>query len=115
MTTKKKYYTQNTKKRTVTIDKTVTPTDADRDAVSILIQAGYILKEKSVAKSNRAKERIANDKIKKASDIDLDIFTDKQKEEYNTILHGKGKGTGYFSAKSYYKSVVEELKVETTV
>ena len=104
----KKYFKQDTKKMTVTIDATVTPTDAEKQIVNILAAAGYTLKIKSEKRSAKAKETYKKDTIKKAKDIDLTKLTKEQQQKYNDILKGEGEGTGFFAAKAFYKDIIKE-------
>ena len=53
----KKYFTQNTEKKVITIDTTVKPTQADKDMVQMLLAAGYKLRQKSQKRAENARAR----------------------------------------------------------
>lgn len=106
----KKYYTQNVAKKLVTIDLSVKPTEAEQQIVSMLIAAGYKVVSKSEARAKTAKERAEKETIRNTKDIDTSKLTDDQKKEYEAILKGSGKKTGFFAARSYYKKCIEAKK-----
>jgi glucan-binding YG repeat protein len=106
----KKYFTQNVDKKTVTIDLTVKPTDAEQQLVNMLIAAGYKLVSKSEARAKTAKARASKETIRHIEDMDMKKLSAEQKQELEAILKGSGKGTGFFAARSYYKKCLEENK-----
>ena len=72
----------------------------------MLIAAGYKLAVKSQERSNEAKKRAAKETVKKLSDMDMSKLSDEQKAEFTSILKGSGKGTGFFAARTFYKSCI---------
>lgn len=98
-----KFYTLDSKKMTITVDKSVTPTAADEAMLRTYIGLGYKLREKS-AKRAEAMTARANADLK---DADIrEALKDKPDllAQYETIRKGKGKGMGFFAAKSWYKA-----------
>lgn len=102
MATKKPYYKLDTKKKTITIDDEVKPSDRELQDVATYVSAGYIIKHKSEARSLKAKERARKNKYKNEEILEALKDDAKAKETYEEIKNGKGKGTGFFAAKSWY-------------
>lgn len=87
----KKYFTQNPKTKTVTVDLSVKqPTAADEKMVEMLLKAGYVLRMK--------KEANENTKITSA-DITEALKNDK---EAITTYEKKKKEHGFFGARKWY-------------
>ena len=104
------YYEQNVEKKIVTIDLAVEPTPAEQHIVNLLIAAGYKLVPKSEKRAKTAKARADKETIQHIEDMDIKKLTDAQKKELEAKLKGKGKGTGFFAARSFYKKCLEENK-----
>lgn len=104
--TKKKYYTTNAEKMTVTIDVSVKPTKAEEKMVALLIAGGYTPVPKSEARSKKAKQTAAAETIKSKKDMDLTKVTDEEAETIKEMLKGSGNGTGFFAARAYYKDAI---------
>lgn len=102
----KKYYTQNPNKKTVTVDYSVKPTVAEERAFKDLLAAGYKLVVKSEARAQIAKDRATEDKLTKEEMLKAVKGTENY-DKLVAILNGKGKGHGFFAAKSWYKKNVK--------
>lgn len=99
----RKYYTVNAEKKKITIDDSVKPTQQDKDDVQMYVTAGYIIRHKSEKRSSAVASRsssITNEEIQASLKGDK-----KNYEQYLSIKSGKGKGTGFFAAKSFYLSL----------
>lgn len=102
----KKYYTINQEKKQITVDSSVKVTQQDKDEIQMYIMAGYIIRHKSEKRSKSVAKRstnISDEEIKEA------LKEDKENLEiYLKIKGGKGKGTGFFAAKSFYINLIKE-------
>lgn len=109
MATVKKYYTQDAEKFIVTIDPTITATKADKDIVAALVAGGYKLRIKSEKRAAKAKERANEDLLFSNEAIIEALKEDKEAlAMYEAKKKGKGKGCGFFAAKSYYKNYLAQ-------
>lgn len=104
---KKPYYVQNTEKKTVTVDFNIKPTTQEEHALNLLLAAGYELKTKSEARSARALEMAESVSVKSKKDLDLSKLTEEDAKKVEKVLHGKGKGKGFFAARSLYSKILE--------
>lgn len=104
MATVKKYYKQDAEKFVVTIDPNIKATKADKDIVAALVAGGYKLRIKSEKRAENAKIRANKDITLNDEAIKEALKGDKKAlAEYEAIKKGKGKGCGFFAAKSWYK------------
>lgn len=53
-----KYYKINKNSKTITIDRSVKPTVADKEEIQLYIAGGYILRHKSEKRAAAARERV---------------------------------------------------------
>ena len=53
----KKFFTLNTTRKTITLDTKVKPTELDKEAVQMYVNAGYIIRYKSESRAAAARER----------------------------------------------------------
>lgn len=90
MNMEKKYFTQNAKTKTVTVDMKVNPTAADEKMVEMLLKAGYVLRMKKEANENT---KITNVDITEALKNDKEAITTYEK---------KKKEHGFFGARKWY-------------
>lgn len=99
-----KFYTLDSKKMTITVDKSVMPTAADEAMLRTYIGLGYKLREKSAkraaAMADKANADLSNEAIVEALKDKPDLL-----KQYEEIRTGKGKGKGFFAARSWYKKM----------
>ena len=96
-----KAYTVKADKKIIIIDDSVKATAADNKDIAMYVAAGYVIRHKSVKRSEAASERadgLKDEAIKAALKDDK-----KALEEYEAIKKRKGKGGGFFAAKKWYK------------
>lgn len=63
-----KYLTVNADKKTLTIDRTVTPTNDELEDVKLYLSTGYVIRHKSEAKVARGKKLAQTLKSKKSTE-----------------------------------------------
>ena len=96
-------YKVDAEKKIITIDDTVKATAAEEKDIDRYVAAGYIIKHKSQKRAKQAAARAKEDKLTD-KDILEALKADKEGlEKYKAIKAGKGKGTGFFAAKKWYK------------
>lgn len=96
-----KAYTVNTKNRIITINDSVKATAIDEKDITMYVSAGYIIRHKSEERSKAASKRADNlkdEEIREALKDNKEALT-----KYDSIKNKKGKGGGFFAAKSWYK------------
>lgn len=103
---KKAAYKVNTEKRTITIDDTVTATAAEEKDIDRYLKAGYVIKHKSQKRAEQAAER--TDSLTDATILEVLKDNEEALNKYIDIKTGKGKGQGFFSAKSWFKDKCKE-------
>ena len=90
-------------KKTVIIDDSVKATAAEEKDIDRYVAAGYIIKHKSQKRAKQAADRAAKDTLTDAA-IQEALKSDAAGlKKYLEIKGGKGKGTGFFAAKKWYK------------
>lgn len=103
-------FTVNTTTKTCTVDKRVPLSEMDKNLLSSYVAGGYVIKTKSIKKSNQAKERAE----KQVSDKEIleALANNKDKlKEYEELKSKKG----FFKARAWYKKnflETEETKPE---
>ena len=96
-------YKVDAAKKTITIDDSVKATAAEEKDIDRYVAAGYIIKHKSQKRAKQAAARAAEDKLTDAA-IQEALKNDAAGlKKYLEIKGGKGKGTGFFAAKKWYK------------
>lgn len=93
----KKAYSIDVTNKIITIDDTVKRKQSDTDDIQFYINAGYVIRHKSKARSEAAKGRsdsLTADQIRKELASDKPALT-----QFETLLVAKG----FFSAKKYFK------------
>ena len=98
----KKYYSINTKNRTITVDLTVQPTRADETFISLKQNEGYTVRVKSQVKSSQAKKRAEKENLTKEVILKALEKDEANTKKFNEVLEDKG----FFAAKSWYKTEV---------
>ena len=100
-----KFYTLDDKKKVIVIDKSVIPTAADETMLRVYLGQGYKIREKSAkraeAMAKKANADLSNEAIVEALKDKPDLL-----KQYEEIRTGKGKGKGFFAARSWYKETV---------
>lgn len=93
--------TVNETKKTITIDTRIPVSRDDKELMVVYVQGGYVVKQKSIKKSNQAKERaekqLADDDILKAlanDEANLKKYVDLKSEK------------GFFSARAWYRKEI---------
>lgn len=101
-------YKVDPEKKTITIDDTVKATAAEEKDIDRYVAAGYIIKHKSQKRAKQAAERAAKDTLTDEA-IQKELANDeKGLKKYLEIKGGKGKGTGFFAAKKWYKDTYKK-------
>ena len=101
-------YKVDAEKKIITIDDTVKATAAEEKDIDRYVAAGYIIKHKSQKRAKQAAVRAAKDTL---TDEALKTAVKDDAEglkKYETITAGKGKGTGFFAAKKWYKDTYKK-------
>lgn len=114
--TKKKPYRVDKEKKIIVLNDEVELKGQDKKDVALYLAGGWEIKHKSVKKSQKAKTKAKEtEKYDKTFIIsELEKLEDKKPlETFNTILKGKGKGKGWFAAKSWYIGEYVNKKEET--
>ena len=96
-------YKVDPEKKTITIDDTVKATAAEEKDIDRYVAAGYIIKHKSQKRAKQAAERAAKDTLTDEAIQKALANDEKGLKKYLEIKGGKGKGTGFFAAKKWYK------------
>ena len=103
----KKAYSIDVTNKIITIDDTVKRKQSDTDDIQFYINAGYVIRHKSKARSEAAKGR--SDSIT-ADQIRKELASDKPAlAQFETMLVAKG----FFSAKKFYKNWKSEQAEKT--
>lgn len=113
MAEKKKYYTIDQKKHTITIDTTVPPQKGDEEAVALYIKFGYDMRIKSQDRAEKMRNR-ANS-LDAATIREALKNDEKALKKFDEIVHGKrkeSKDVGFFVAKKWYKDYLNKKKEE---
>lgn len=101
-------YKVDAEKKIITIDDTVKATAAEEKDIDRYVAAGYIIKHKSQKRAKQAAERAAKDTLTDEA-IKEALKADKEGlAKYEAIKGGKGKGTGFFAAKKWYKDTYKK-------
>ena len=90
-------------KKIVTIDDSVKATAAEEKDIDRYVAAGYIIKHKSQKRAKQAAERAAADSLSNEEILAALKDNKEATKQYMAIMKGKGKGTGFFAAKKWYK------------
>lgn len=101
-------YKVDPEKKTITIDDTVKATAAEEKDIDRYVAAGYIIKHKSQKRAKQAAERAAKDTLTDEAIQKALANDEKGLKKYLEIKGGKGKGTGFFAAKKWYKDTYKK-------
>ena len=104
-----KYYKVNIEKKTITIDRKITPTLADKEEVAMFLSGGYKLCHKSEAKSKRAKTEAAKKPNKEALEK---LFKEEKYAEAKAIYENLQ--SNFFKARSEALKKIAEIDEKTT-
>lgn len=101
-------YKVDAAKKIVVIDDSVKATAAEEKDIDRYVMAGYIIKHKSQTRARQAAARAAKDTLTDAAIKEALKDDQKGLEKYLEIKGGKGKGTGFFAAKKWYKETYKK-------